>query len=171
MAEALDLHFIAAMADEYRRFKALADKAVAQTDDRAFFAKLDDESNSIALVMKHLAGNLKSRWTDFLVSDGEKASRDRDAEFEELGESRKAIVESWEDGWKRLFTALASLGPDDLMKTITIRGEAHTVVQAIARNVAHTAEHVGQIVLLAKHFAGAGWQTLSIPKRQVTRKQ
>src|SRR5512146_1903964 len=127
MADPLGAHFIAAMVDEYRRFKALADKAVAQTDDRAFFAKLDDESNSIALLMKHLAGNLKSRWTDFLASDGEQAARNRDAEFEELGESRAAIVESWEDGWKRLFTALASLGPDaDLMKTITIRGEAHT---------------------------------------------
>ncbi len=158
--------FLKATIGEYRRFKSLADKALAQTDERAFFARLDEESNSIALVMKHVAGNLKSRWTDFLATDGEKAGRNRDAEFEELGESRAAVVGSWEEGWRCLFTALEGLGTGDLTKTITIRGEAQTVAQAMTRNLAHTCEHVGQVILLAKHFAGSNWQTLSIPKRR-----
>jgi hypothetical protein len=157
--------FIQVAVDEYRNWKAQADRALAQTDDRAFFTKLDEESNSIALIMKHVAGNLKSRWTDFLTTDGEKATRDRDSEFEETGDTRAAIVESWEDGWRRTFAAIEALAPDDLKRTVTIRGKPHTVTQAVARNLAHTASHVGQIILLAKHFAADRWQTLSIPRR------
>jgi hypothetical protein len=159
-------HFLEVTLDEYRKLKAQADKALAQTDDRAFFARLDEESNSIALMMKHVSGNLRSRWTDFLTSDGEKPARNRDGEFEELGETRAAIVESWEAAWRQALAALTALGAGDLMRTVAIRGEAHTVVQALVRNLAHTAAHVGQIVLLAKHFAGEEWQTLSIPKRR-----
>ena len=159
-------HVIDVVIDGYRLQKAQVDRALAQTDDRAFFAKMDAEANSIALVMKHVAGNLKSRWTDFLTSDGEKADRGRDDEFEELGETRAAIVQSWEEAWRLTFGALESVAASDLMRTVTIRGEAHTVVQALLRNLTHTAGHVGQIVLLAKHFAGEKWQTLSIPKRR-----
>lgn len=158
-------HLIEATLGEYRNWKAQADRALAQTDDRAFFATLDEGSNSIALIVKHVAGNLKSRWTDFLTSDGEKLSRDRDSEFEDTGGTREAIVASWEDAWRRALAAIEALTPNDVMRTVTIRGKSHTVVQALARNLAHTASHVGQIVLLAKHFAGGRWQTLSIPRR------
>ncbi len=158
-------HLLQAVVEEYRRLQTQADRAVAQIDDDAFFAKPDDESNSIAIVMKHVAGNLKSRWTDLLASDGEKPDRNRDGEFEDGPDTRSAIVESWDEGWRRLFSTLASLAPTDLQQTVTIRGEAHTVIQAIVRNLSHTAGHAGQIVLLAKHFAGPRWQTLTIPKR------
>ncbi len=161
-------HLLQAVVEEYRRLKTQADRALAQIDDRAFFAKPDPESNSIAIVMKHVAGNLRSRWTEFLGADGEKPDRNRDGEFEDEHDTRSAVVESWEDGWRRLFSTLASLGPADLERTVTIRGEAHTVVQAIVRNLSHTAGHVGQVVLLAKHFAGPGWKTLTIPKRRTT---
>ncbi len=160
-------HLIETVLDQYREGKAQADRALAQTDDRAFFAKLDEESNSIAPVMKHVAGNLKSRWTDFLTSDGEKSTRNRDSEFEDTDQTRAAIVESWEDGWRRALAVIEALTPDDLMRTVSIRGKSHTVVHALARNLTHTASHVGQIILLAKHFAGGGWQTLSIPRRTV----
>ena len=161
-------HLLDVIREAYRQLKAQADRAVAQIDDAAVFAKLDDESNSIALVMKHVAGNLRSRWTDFLTTDGEKPTRDRDSEFEELGETRSAIVASWEAGWQAAVAAVESLTPADLMRTVTIRNEPHTIVQALERNLAHTAMHVGQIVLLAKHFAGGRWQTLSIPRRKRT---
>ncbi len=163
----LGSHVIEAALEEYRNGKALADRAVAQTGDRAFFAKLDEESNSIALMMKHVAGNLKSRWTDFLTSDGEKSSRDRDSEFEESGDTRAAILESWEEAWRCAFAAIEALAPDDLVRTVTIRGTSLTVARALARNLTHTASHVGQIILLAKHFAGPKWATLSIPRRIV----
>lgn len=149
---------------QLRKLKAQADKAMAQVDDEQFFALLDPDANSIALIVKHVAGNMRSRWTDFLTTDGEKPDRDRDSEFE-IGrnDTRSAILARWE-GWGCLFGAMASLGPDDLTKTVTIRGEAHTVLEAINRQMSHYAAHVGQIVLLAKHFAGPRWRTLSIPK-------
>ncbi len=159
-------HALQMVVEEYRRLKSQADRAVAQIDDRALFARLDEESNSIAIVMKHVAGNLKARWTDFLTTDGEKPDRNRDAEFEDGGDTRAGVVGLWEDGWRRLFSTLDSLTPADLSRTVAIRGEAHTVPHAIVRNLSHTASHVGQIVLLAKHFAGPRWQTLSIPKRK-----
>ncbi len=150
---------------QLRKLKAQADKALAQTADDHFFAMLDPEANSIALIMKHMAGNMRSRWTDFLTTDGEKPDRDRDREFEATGsDTRASITAQWEDGWSRVFSAISSLSPADLSKTISIRGEAHSVLEAISRQTSHYAAHVGQIVLLAKHYAGARWQSLSIPR-------
>jgi hypothetical protein len=147
-------------------YKKLADEAMAQVDDARFFALLGDEENGIALVVKHMAGNLRSRWTDFLTTDGEKPDRDRDAEFEVHGDTRAALLEAWERGWAIFLATLYSLTADDLGRTIRIRGEPQTVIRAVDRGVAHAAYHVGQIVLLAKHFAGAEWRTLSIPRGQ-----
>jgi hypothetical protein len=148
-----------------RKIKELADKALAQVRDEDLSVTLDPESNSLAIIIQHLAGNLRSRWTDFLTSDGEKPDRNRDAEFEpHEGTSRADLLASWEEGWSRLFGSLDSLAVEDLGKTVLIRAEPHTVVQAINRGVAHAASHVGQIVLLAKHFASANWQTLSIAR-------
>ena len=150
-----------------RKSKRLADDALAQVDDERFFAAPDPESNSLALIVKHVAGNQRSRWTDFLNSDGEKADRNRDGEFElEGGDSRVALMARWEAGWALLFETIEGLGPDDLARTVTVRGEAHTVLQAIGRQLVHYAHHVGQIVFLAKHLAGPGWTTLSVPRGQ-----
>ncbi len=163
----IEQHYLEDCLLQLRKLKAQADKAMAQVDDSRFFALLDADANSIALIVKHVAGNMRSRWTDFLTSDGEKTDRNRDAEFErEIVDTREAIVARWEAGWDVLFAAIGSLQPADLEKTVTIRNEPHTVVQAIHGQLSHYASHVGQIVLLAKHFAGPGWQTLSIPKRR-----
>ena len=162
----IEQHYLDDCLFQLRKLKAQGDKAMAQVDDQQFFSLLDAGANSIALVAKHVAGNMRSRWTDFLTSDGEKADRDRDSEFErDSGDTREAILARWEAGWELLFSTLTSLRPADLGKTVTIRREPHTVVQAINRQVSHYSAHVGQIVLLAKHFAGANWKTLSIPKR------
>lgn len=147
-----------------RKLKELADKALAQARDEDLAVTLDPESNSLAMIVQHLAGNLRSRWTEFLTSDGEKPDRNRDAEFEPHGTSRADLLASWEEGWSRLFGSLDSLTVEDLGKTVLIRSEPHTVVQAINRGIAHAAYHVGQIVFLAKHFASAEWKTLSIPR-------
>lgn len=148
---------------EFRRLKGLADRAVAQIDDDAFFRTLDEETNSIAVVMKHMAGNMRSRWRDFLTTDGEKPDRHRDTEFV-VDEDRAGVLKRWEQGWQILFDAITPLIPSDFERTVTIRREPHTVLEAIQRQLSHYAYHVGQIVLLARHFAGAGWQSLSIPK-------
>ena len=149
----------------FRNSKALAERAIAQISDRDFFATLDEESNSIATIMKHMAGNMHSRWTDFLRSDGEKPNRNRDSEFV-IGErdTKENLIQFWESGWGCLFAALESLTVDDLGKTIRIRSEPHTAIEAINRQLTHYAYHVGQIVFLAKHFAGRNWQTLSVPR-------
>ena len=158
--------FLDECVSQLRKLKAQAEKAMAQADDQQFFALIDPDANSIALIVKHVAGNMRSRWTDFLTTDGEKPDRNRDTEFEtRAGDTRAALLARWEDGWGRLLTTMSSLRPEDLQKTVTIRGEAQTVLQAINRQMSHYAAHVGQIVLLAKHFAGPKWQTLSIPKR------
>jgi len=150
---------------QLRKLKDQADKALAQTPDEHFFAMLDPESNSIALIIKHMAGNMRSRWTDFLTSDGEKADRDRDREFEtQAADTRALIIARWEAGWACLLGAIVPLTPSDLSKTVYIRGEAHTVLEAINRQLSHYSAHIGQIVLLAKHYAGSNWQTLSIPR-------
>ena len=150
---------------QLKKLKAQADKALAQTTDEHLFTTLDPESNSIAIIMKHVAGNMRSRWTDFLTTDGEKPDRDRDTEFELTGaDSRERILALWEDGWARTLSAVSSLTAADLGKTVHVRGEAHSVIEAINRQLTHYAAHVGQVVLLAKHFAGAEWQTLSIPR-------
>lgn len=165
------MDFAAAYLEDVRAvaatYKKLADDAMAQVDDAQFFASLGDEENGIALIVKHMAGNLRSRWTDFLTSDGEKPDRDRDAEFEvHAGDDRAALLEAWERGWATFLGTLASLAPEDLGRTVTIRGEPHTVIRAVDRGVAHACYHVGQIVLLGKHFSGPGWRTLSIPRGQ-----
>jgi hypothetical protein len=150
-----------------RKLKELADKALAQVRDEDLTVVLDPESNSLAMIVQHLAGNLRSRWTDFLTSDGEKPDRNRDAEFEgHHGTTRAGLLADWEDGWGCLIGTLESLTAEDLGKTVLIRSEPHTAVQAINRGLTHTAYHVGQIVLLSKHFASASWQTLSIPRKQ-----
>lgn len=151
---------------EFRRLKSLADGAIAQCSDQEFFAAPTAGDNSVAIIVKHMAGNLISRWSDFLTSDGEKPNRDRDAEFEIMpDDSRTHLLEGWERGWKVLFASLGSLAESDLERAITIRGESLSVLQAINRQLTHYSYHVGQIVYVAKHFRGASWQTLSIPRR------
>jgi len=147
-------------------YKKLGERAMAQCRDDALFESLDAESNSIAIVVKHMAGNMRSRWMDFLTTDGEKPDRNRDAEFEDAPKTRAALMELWERGWKYVFDALEPLSDQDLIRTITIRTEPHSVTQAINRQVAHYSYHVGQIVYLAKHFARGEWQTLTVPKKR-----
>ena len=150
---------------EFRRLKNGAEKALAQVSDGQFFAQLDAESNSLAHIVKHIAGNLRSRWDKFLTTDGEKPDRHRDAEFEITPEdTRASLMERWENGWAILFRELEPLKSEDLLRTVLIRWEPHTVVRAVHRQLTHYGEHVGQIVFLAKHLAGAGWQTLSVPR-------
>ena len=148
----------------FRQYKKVAEAAMAQVTDEQLTAVLDAESNSIAIIVKHMSGNMRSRFTDFLTADGEKPDRDRDSEFVDPPATRKALVDAWEDGWARVFRALEPLSEKDLGRTITIRGEAHSVMQAVNRQVAHYGLHVGQIVMLAKHFACERWKSLSIPK-------
>lgn len=150
---------------QLNKLKAQADRAMAQIDDEHLFATLDPDANSIATIMKHMAGNMRSRWTDFLTSDGEKPDRNRDTEFElSPSDTAARIKELWEHGWAVLLGVISSLTPADLDRTVTIRGEPHTVVEAVNRQTTHYAAHVGQIVMLAKHYAGPRWQTLSIPR-------
>jgi hypothetical protein len=146
-------------------YKKLAERAIGQVSDSDLFTAIDGEANSIAVIVKHMAGNMRSRWTDFLTSDGEKPNRDRDSEFENPPATRAALLALWESGWDSLFSALRPLTDADLARTITIRGEAHSVVQAVNRQLAHYPYHVGQIVLLAKHCACDRWQSLSVPRR------
>ncbi len=161
----VEKHFLEDAVLQLRKYKGLADKALAQVADADLFRSVDDESNSIAIVMKHVSGNMRSRWTDFLTTDGEKADRNRDSEFEtEAGDTRASVAARWEEGWRVLFSAVEGLSPADLSRTVTIRSETHTVLQAIQRQLTHYAYHVGQIVFLARHFAGPRWQSLSIPK-------
>jgi hypothetical protein len=154
----------------YRNYKALGDAAIAQVADADLHAVLDPDANSIAVIVKHLGGNLRSRFTDFLTSDGEKPDRDRDEEFEVSPDtSRAQILDWWEAGWSTALASIEALAPDDLTRTVYIRGEAFLVTEALTRSVTHTAYHVGQIVLLAKHLVGPAWKTLSIPKGQSAR--
>jgi hypothetical protein len=150
----------------FQYYKKLAERAIAQCPDAGLFSTLDAESNSIAIIVKHMAGNMRSRWTDFLTSDGEKPDRNRDTEFEAPPATRAGLMEMWERGWKLLFGALEPLGDADLTRTITIRTEPHSVMQAINRQVAHYSYHVGQIVYVARHFAAEKWQSLTIPKKK-----
>ena len=152
----------------FRYYKTLAERAMAQVTDEQLLAVLDNEMNSIAVIVKHMAGNMRSRWTDFLTSDGEKPDRNRDTEFEGPPATRQALTGLWEEGWSLVFAALEPLSEQDLGKTVTIRGEAHSVMQAIARATAHYAYHCGQIVMLAKHFKSAGWQALTVPRGRST---
>jgi len=151
----------------FRAYKKLAEKALTQVEDDEFFAILDEEANSIAVVMKHMAGNMFSRWTDFLRTDGEKPDRNRDMEFVIDTETTRAhVVDYWERGWQCVFDAVGPLTPDDFDNRVTIRGEEHTIVQAINRQLMHYAYHIGQIVFLAKHFRSSEWKSLSIPRNK-----
>jgi hypothetical protein len=152
--------------DLFRYYKKLAEKAMAQVTDEQLLTVLDGEMNSIGVIVKHMAGNMRSRWTDFLTSDGEKPDRQRDAEFTDPPRTREALLAMWQEGWQCVFSALEPLSDEDLARTVTIRGEAHSVMQAINRQVAHYSYHCGQIVLLAKHFKHDGWQSLSVPRKQ-----
>jgi hypothetical protein len=145
----------------------MSERAMEQVSDEQLFACLDPEANSIALMVKHMAGNMRSRWTDFLTTDGEKPDRNRDMEFVMLPDTTKEeMIAYWDRGWDCAFAAIEALTPDDLMRTVTIRGQDHTVVQAITRQIAHYASHVGQIVYLAKHFKSSEWHSLSVPKNK-----
>jgi uncharacterized damage-inducible protein DinB len=150
----------------FRYYKKLGDGALQQTPDDALHTTLDDESNSIATIVKHMTGNMRSRWTDFLTTDGEKPDRHRDTEFETPPKTRAELMALWETNWKLVFDALEPLTEADMDRKIPIRGEAHSVMQAINRQMGHYAYHVGQIVYLAKHFSGSNWKTLSVPRRQ-----
>jgi hypothetical protein len=153
----------------FRHYKKLGERAMEQCPDEGLFATLDSESNSIAIIVKHMAGNMRSRWRDFLTTDGEKPDRHRDTEFEEPPETRAELLALWESGWKYVFDALEPLTDSDLARTVTIRTEPHSVMQAINRQVAHYAHHVGQILFAAKHFTAAKsgkWDSLSVPRKQ-----
>jgi hypothetical protein len=169
-AEGLNGLYLEDIIAQFRKLKQQAERALAQVSDRQLIATLDPDGNSIAALMQHMAGNLRSRWTDFLSSDGEKPDRDRDSEFE-IGRlagprARAELLARWEQGWDCLFAALGGLAAGDHLRTVYVRAEPHSVPQAIHRQLTHHAYHVGQLVLLAKHFAGAGWQSLSVPKGQ-----
>lgn len=166
----LGSHYIADLQEQFGKTKALAENAVAQVTDEELFQAIDAESNSIAVIMRHVAGNLRSRFTDFLTTDGEKPDRRRDGEFElPPGTSRETVMADWDLGFGRLMNALKDLSSADLTRDVYIRGERHTVVQALSRSLGHTSMHVGQILFLAKHLRGERWRTLSIPRGQSER--
>ena len=153
---------------QFEKMKQLAEGAIAQVPDHQLLVSLDPESNSLAVIMKHMAGNLRSRFTDFLTADGEKPNRNRDGEFEVDTATREQILADWESGWKVLFATLQTLTADDLLRDVFIRAERHSVIQALDRQLTHHSYHVGQIVFLAKHLRAAEWKTLSMPRRRRT---
>ncbi len=158
-------HYLEEARRQFRGHKRLAEGAMSQLREEDFFVTLDPESNSVAILVKHLAGNMRSRFTDFLTSDGEKPDRFRDREFElNPGTTRTEVMKWWEEGWNCVLAAVESLKPEDVMRTVTVRGAPHTVMQAINRQVAHYAQHTGQIVFLAKHLRSSEWKTLSVPR-------
>jgi hypothetical protein len=156
--------FLSAAINTFAANKALAERAIAQVPDEKLHLALDNNTNSIAVIMKHVAGNLRSRWTDFLISDGEKAWRKRDNEFIDTFRSRQEAIDDWDHGWAILLTTLGGLTDDDLGKKVLIRGEEHSVPLAIERSLGHTCYHVGQIMQLACFYAGSDWKTITIPR-------
>jgi len=167
MAHQLTTSYIKDSVDLFRYYKRLAERAIQQCPDEGLFSTLDAESNSIAIIVKHMAGNIRSRWTDFLTTDGEKPDRNRDSEFQEPPRDRAELMAMWESGWKILFDALEPLSDADMARTITIRSEPHSVMQAINRQVAHYSYHIGQIVFLAKHFTtklSGNWTAITVPR-------
>jgi hypothetical protein len=165
--EAIIQNYLDDSLSSFRAYKKLAEKAVAQLKDEEFFVTLDDEGNSVAVMMKHMAGNMFSRWTDFLTTDGEKPNRNRDMEFViESNTTKEDLLDYWERGWQTVFSALEPLTIGDFEKTVVIRGESHTIVQAINRQLTHYSYHVGQIVFLAKHFRSTEWTSLSVPRNR-----
>jgi hypothetical protein len=169
--EVVGAEFLGAITEDLQRTKQRAEKAIAQIpDDAQLHWAPDEESNSIAVLIRHLGGNMRSRWSDFLITDGEKPTRDRDGEFEEPASlGRKALLEEWAQGWSCLFATLSALTPADLTKTVTIRGKSLSVMEAIVQQSLHYAGHAGQIIYLAKQLTGAGWQALTIPRRRPAR--
>ena len=167
MNESLGQHYLEDSIASLRAYKKLAEKALDQLTGEEFFVTVDEEANSVAVIMKHMAGNMFSRWTDFLTTDGEKPNRNRDSEFViDPSTTVKELRDYWERGWQCVFAALEPLGADDLMTRVMIRGEEHTVAQAINRQLMHYANHIGQIVFLAKHYRASDWKTLSIPRNR-----
>src|ERR1700737_2652261 len=161
----LAVHYLDEIKRQLRGHKRMAEAAMAQLEDKDCFVTIDPESNSVAVLVKHIAGNARSRFTDFLSSDGEKPDRFRDQEFEVSAKTtREEVLRWWEQAWSHVFSALDSLQPEDVQRTVTIRQEPHTVMQALNRALAHYAQHIGQIVFPAKHRAAPQWQTLSIPR-------
>jgi uncharacterized protein DUF1572 len=165
--ETLAKHYLEDSISSLRAYKKLAEKALDQLSEEEVFVTIDEESNSVAVIMKHIAGNMLSRWTDFLTTDGEKLDRNRDMEFViEPHATKEDLLAYWEKGWNRFFAALEPLQPQDFDKKVLIRGEEHTIVQAINRQMTHYAYHIGQIVFLAKHFRSNEWKSLSIPRNR-----
>jgi hypothetical protein len=169
MAHQLTTSYLKDSLDLFRYYKKLGERAMAQCPDQALFTTLDEESNSIAIIVKHMAGNMRSRWRDFLTTDGEKPDRNRDSEFEDPPKTRAELLELWERGWKYVFDVLEPLTDADLSRTVTIRTEPHSVMQAINRQIAHYSHHIGQILFEAKHLtvkATGKWESLSVPRGQ-----
>ena len=163
--DALGVAYLSDVRQRFAGLKRSAERAAAQVDDASYFQALEEDGNSIALLMKHMGGSLESSFTDFLTTDGEKPTRNRDAEFElEAGDTRETILAKWERGWNALSGTLDALWPGDLLRTVHIRGEPHSVLQALSRHVVHQSTHAGQIIILARHWAGARWETLTIPR-------
>jgi hypothetical protein len=161
----LAMHYLEEARRQFRGHKRMGEAAMAQLKDDDFLVTLDPESNSVAILVKHLSGNMRSRFTDFLTTDGEKPERFRDREFEITSSTSRAdVMKWWEDGWAIVLNTIESLKPEDVMRTVTIRGESHSVLQALNRQIAHYAQHTGQIVFLAKHLRSSEWKTLSIPR-------
>jgi hypothetical protein len=158
-------HYLEEARRQFRGHKRLAEGAMTQLRDEDFFVTVDPEANSVAILVKHLAGNMRSRFTDFLTSDGEKPDRFRDREFElNPATTRADVMKWWEEGWSCVFAAIEALKSEDVMRIVTVRGEPHTVLQAINRQIAHYAQHTGQIVFLSKHLRSSEWKTLSVPR-------
>ena len=168
MAHQFNTSYIKDSTELFHYYKKLAERAMEQCPEEGLFVTLDQESNSIAIIVKHMAGNARSRWTNFLTTDGEKPDRNRDSEFADAPKTRVELLAMWEQGWKCVFDALGGLSDSDLGRTVTIRGEAHSVMQAINRQVAHYSYHVGQIVFLSKHLAAESgkWAAVTIPRKQ-----
>ena len=166
MAHQFSTSYIEDSLSLFHFYKKLAEGAMEQVTDDQLFATLDEEMNSIAIIVKHIAGNMRSRWTDFLTSDGEKPDRNRDNEFIEPPKTRAALMRLWNEGWQRVFDALEPLSDSDLERNVTIRSEPHSVMQAINRQLVHYAYHSGQIVFLAKHFKASEWKSLSVPRNK-----
>ena len=165
MKEIIDNYHADAL-QSFRNYKKLAERAIEQISEEKFFKTIDAEANSIAVIVKHIAGNLHSRWRDFLTSDGEKPDRNRDTEFEMIKDTRESLMQFWETGWQTLFDNIEPLTVEDFSRTVSIRGEPHTIVEAINRQLTHYSYHIGQIVFLAKHFKSSDWKTLSVPKNK-----
>jgi hypothetical protein len=166
MAHKLSTSYLEDSLSLFHYYKKLGEGAIEQVSDEQLFETLDEEMNSIAIIVKHMAGNMRSRWTDFLISDGEKQNRNRDNEFVAPPSTREELLRLWDNSWNLVFKALGPLSDADLERTVTIRGEAHSVMQAINRQIAHYAYHCGQIVFLAKHFKGSEWKSLSVPRNK-----